>query len=199
MGLLKSAGDFVYTIRFLTLLVTPFEKTAAFKAGIIDENGNKNKNYDMNTVTNREAYRDSYTPFHRLVFNIKKLMAKAPGGSSRIASYAAALYLIKEKYDVSDKKIEKALRECGVDTLDFMAENTQWFVLEDSRLSPGVYKVTNDKVLNDTFEEVVRENHKIRILDDSYPVGDMFGLNVYEAIHINTNKKIYVTASELMR
>jgi len=199
MGLLKSAGDFVYTIRFLTLLVTPFEKSAAYKAGIIDEKGNKNKNFNMDLVANREAYRDSYTPFHRLVFNIKKLMAKVPGGSSRIASYAAALYLIKEKYDVSDKKIEKALRECGVDTLDFMAENTQWFVLEDSRLSPGVYKITNDKVLNDTFEEVVQENHKIRILDDCYPVGDMFGLNVYEAIHINTNKKIYVTASELMR
>jgi hypothetical protein len=199
MGLLKSAGDFVYTIRFLTLLVTPFEKSAAYKAGIIDEKGNKNKNFNMDLAANREAYRDSYTSFHRLVFNIKKLMAKVPGGSSRIASYAAALYLIKEKYDIPDKKIEKALRECGIDTLDFMAENTQWFVLEDGRLSPGVYKVTNDKVLNDTFEEVVQENHKIRILDDCYPVGDMFGLNVYEAIHINTNKKIYVTASELMR
>ena len=36
MGLIKTAGDLVYTFRFLTLLVTPFIKTQAFKKGIID-------------------------------------------------------------------------------------------------------------------------------------------------------------------
>ena len=39
MGLLKSAGDLVYTFRFLALLVTPFNKTKAFEKGIIDEKG----------------------------------------------------------------------------------------------------------------------------------------------------------------
>jgi len=41
MGILKSAADLVYTIRFLKMLVTPFEKMGAFEAGIIDKNGNK--------------------------------------------------------------------------------------------------------------------------------------------------------------
>ena len=37
MGLIKRAGDLLFTFRFLTLLVTPFEKTKAFELGIIDK------------------------------------------------------------------------------------------------------------------------------------------------------------------
>ena len=37
MGILKSAADFVYTIRFLKLLTTPFEKMGAYEIGLIDK------------------------------------------------------------------------------------------------------------------------------------------------------------------
>ena len=53
MGILKSAADLVYTIRFLKLLVTPFDETDAFKAGIIDEDGNKNKDFSLNSMDDR--------------------------------------------------------------------------------------------------------------------------------------------------
>lgn len=197
MGILKSAADTVYTFRFLNLLVTPFEKTKAYEYGIIDETGKKNKNYQMNTVDSRDKYREAYTPFHRLVFNIKRLMAKVPGGGSRLASYAAALYLIKDSYNVSDKKLEKALREAGVDPLDLIMENTEWFVLEDKRLSPGVYKLKNEKVLNQNFEDVVSARDYIRVEESCLPVGDIFGLDIYEVTHVNTNKKVFVAAKEL--
>ena len=74
MGILKSAADLVYTIRFLKLLVTPFEKTDAFKSGIIDADGKRVKEFTTNSIDDREAYRSHYTPFHRLVFNLKRLM-----------------------------------------------------------------------------------------------------------------------------
>ena len=52
MGLLKTAADLVYTIRFLKLLVTPITDTDAFKAGIIDENGKKRKDFPWsNTIS----------------------------------------------------------------------------------------------------------------------------------------------------
>ena len=105
MGLLKTAADLVYTIRFLKLLVTPIEKTKAFEAGIIDENGKKRKDFNTNSTDDREAYRSHYTPFHRLVFNLKKIMAKAPGGSSVVARYGAALALIKEHGELKDSHI----------------------------------------------------------------------------------------------
>lgn len=196
MGIIKQAADLVYTFRFLRLLTTKFEDTDAYKNGIIDKDGNRLKSFDLNTTTNRDLYRNSYTPFHRLVFNIKKLMAKAPGGGSTIASYAAALYLLKEKYGISEKQM---IKDLGVDPLDFLAEQSQWFVLNDNRLSPGNYKVMNNKLLNNTLEEMVLPRDKIRVAENCYPVGDLFGLNIYEVTHIRTNQPIYVTISELAR
>lgn len=199
MGIIKRAGDLVYTFRFLRLLTTAFEDTEAYKLGIIDSNGKRLKTYDMGNMLNREKYSEYYTPFHRLVFNIKKLMAKAPGGGSSLASYAAALYLIKEQFGISDRKIQQALTEAGVDVLDFLAEQSSWFVLEDGRLSPGNYIIKNPKVLNLTLDEMVNPRDLIRIGENSYPVGEMFGLNVYEATHVKTNQQIYVTIGELAR
>mgnify|MGYP003655603650 FL=1 len=194
MGIIKRAGDLVYTFRFLRLLTMKFEDTEAFKLGIIDADGKRLKSYSLDRMDDRDNYNNYYTPFHRLVFNIKKLMAKAPGGGSRLASYAAALYLIKEKYNVN---VNKAIKESGIDPLDFMTEQSLWFVLEDGRLSPGTYKVTNDKVLNNTLEEMVKTKDTIKVKKDCYPIGQMFGLNVYEATHIKTGQNIYVTVSEL--
>ena len=102
MGLLKKAGDLVYTFRFLRLLTTDFKDTTAFKKCLIDVKGKRLRKPE----TSEE--RDVYTPFHRLVFNIKKLI---PGG--KVGSYASALYLIKEQYSVSEKTIKQALDEQG--------------------------------------------------------------------------------------
>jgi hypothetical protein len=196
MGLIKQAGDLVYTFRFLTLLVTPFDKTKAYEVGIIDESGKRRKDFDINK--NREAYRDAYTPFHRLVFNVKRLLGKIPGGESRFASYAAALYLIKEKYSVSEKKILKGLSQLGIDPTDLMVEESNWFVLPNGQLSPGVYKLKYEKV-SETADMNIVPHDKIRIEDNAMPVGQMFGINIYEATHIRSRQKVYITSLELLR
>ena len=199
MGLIKSAADLAYTFRFLALLVTPFEKTKAFEKGIIDENGKRLKKPPFSTMDEREDYANYYTRFIRLVFNVKKLIGKVPGGKTRIASYAAALYLIKEDFGVSQRKLKQGLTEYGVDFNDFLSENTQWFMLEDKELSPGIYRLTENKVLNSTYEEMAFSGDRIRISNNSYPVGDIFGLDIYEAIHMATNQKICVTAGEIRK
>lgn len=79
--------------RFIKKLSTPFNKWRAFKHGIIDADGNILKS--RNDLTTRNE-RDSFTNFDLLVLNMKKTISKLPGGQSRMASYAAALYLIKE-------------------------------------------------------------------------------------------------------
>ena len=199
MGLIKSAADLAYTFRFLALLVTPFKKTKAFEKGIIDENGKRLKKPPFSTMDEREDYSNYYTRFIRLVFNVKKLIGKVPGGKTRIASYAAALYLIKEDFGVSQRKLKQGLTEYGVDFNDFLSENTQWFMLEDKELSPGIYRLTENKVLNSTYEEMAFSGDRIRISNNSYPVGDIFGLDIYEAIHMATNQKICVTAGEIRK
>lgn len=95
--------DNVLAYRILYMLVTPFVETDAYKLGIIDANGkNLIKPSKFNTIEQKEAY----TYLHRLVFNMKRILARLPGGDNRIKSIIAALYLIKEYHEVKDKSFD---------------------------------------------------------------------------------------------
>ena len=103
MGIISRTGDLFYAFRFLKLLVTPWEKTVAFELGIIDENG---KVLKKGSQRNTPEEKSAYTVFHRLVFNLKRLLNKLPFGKSKLASYASALFLIKEETGMKDKPEE---------------------------------------------------------------------------------------------
>lgn len=197
MGILKSAADLVYTIRFLKLLVTKFEDTGAYKAGIIDAEGNKVKEFSMDTMDNRDAYRSHYTAFHRLVFNLKKLMAKVPGGSSIVARYGAALALIKEHGNLSDSNLQKIHEETGIDIMDVLLENSQWYVLENGSLGEGVYKMRNDS-MTDQCDEIIRKDDKIRVLENNL-CHDIMGIPVFEGTHMRTGRRVLFTANEIAK
>lgn len=197
MGILKSAADLVYTIRFLKLLVTKFEDTGAYKAGIIDADGNKVKEFSMDTMDNRDAYRSHYTAFHRLVFNLKKLMAKVPGGSSIVARYGAALALIKEHGNLSDSNLQKIHEETGIDIMDVLLENSQWYVLENGSLGEGVYKMRNDS-MTDQCDEIIRKDDKIRVLENNL-CHDIMGIPVFEGTHMRTGRRVLFTANEIAK
>ena len=106
MGILAGIGNIYFVYQFLKKLVTPFNKTKAFELGIVDEKGKiLKRRRDLETDDEKDAYNLSDT----LIWNIKKLMGKIPGGKSRIASYAAALYLIKEQqdgYKITEEELE---------------------------------------------------------------------------------------------
>lgn len=195
MSLLTKAGDLVYTFRFLKLLVQKWEDTDAFKLGLIDKNGKRIKSKGLNTSEERGAY----TTFHRLVYNIKRLLEKIPGGSSRLGTYAAALFLLKEHFGVTDNNLQKITKESGIDVLDMLEEQHGWYLLEDAQLAPGVYRVKNDKVLSETLDDIVIARDKVKIEDDCFPVGDVFGINVYEGVHVNTGQKIHFTLGEIYK
>lgn len=194
MGILSKSTDLVYTFRFLRLLTTAWTDTNAFKLGLIDDTGKKLKK--PQTTEEKSAY----NLFHRLVFNMKKLINKAPGGKTKIASYAAALLLLKEHYSLSDESLEKIVNESGIDILDFLSEDTAWYKTQDGMLSPGIYKLeVDDKMVNSTCEEFANRKDKIRVPVDCYPSDTLFGLDIYEVIHIPTEQKMYVTAGELAK
>lgn len=94
--------DLFLVYQFIRRLATPFNKWKAYELGIIDENGNVlKKKKDLKTSEERKAW----GIFDIMIANIKKLLAKVPGGSSRLASYAAALFLIKEWNHFSDESL----------------------------------------------------------------------------------------------
>ena len=177
------------------MLVMDWKDWDAYKTGVIDENGKRNKSVRLDD----DEKKSSYTPFIRLAANIKRLLSKIPGGSTKLGSFAAALFLIKEKYNLSDKQLNKIIEECGIDPLDIMLESSEWFVLKDGMLSPGIYRLSEDKVLNGTYDDIVNTKDQVRIHDDCYPVGDVFGIDIYEAEHIRTRQKVYVTVNEIYK
>jgi len=96
------------------MLVTPFEATEAYKLGIIDETG---KNLIKPSKLESSQEKDAYSYLHRLVFNIKRMLNKLPGGESKIKNLVAALWLIKESY-MNDKQIDEQKLNLVIKTLD---------------------------------------------------------------------------------
>jgi len=193
MSLASRAGDLYYTFRFIKMLTTPFKDTDAFKLGIIDENGKRIKSKQVKSTEEKDAY----TTFHRLVFNIKKMLEKVPGGSSRLASYAAALFLLREKYEISDRSLTKILNALNVDVKDNVTE--QWYLLEEKTLSPGVYRLRKDVLDIPQCNDVAFKGDSVRVKENCKPIGDLFGLDVYMVEHINTRQPLYVVIGDIQR
>ena len=92
--------DFLITYRVVKMLITPFEKTGAFKDGIIDKDGKVLIKY-RNVLGSKKK---NYTLLHRFVFNLKKILAKV-GLGSKLGSFAVALaLLIKEDKSYAQHK-----------------------------------------------------------------------------------------------
>ena len=115
------AFDTFLTYRIISTLVTDWKDQPAFEHGIIDEKGKLLKK--SNTLKTKDE-KDSYTLFHRLIFNLKRLIQKLPGGSSKLASYTAGLFLIKEEIDVErllnegESYVEEILQDWGGTTFE---------------------------------------------------------------------------------
>ena len=88
--------DNLIAFRILYKLVQPFDKTDAFKLGIIDKNGKLLCSTDS---LRTDEEKDAYNYLTRLCFNLKRLLAKVPGGASMLGSLVAAYYLIKESVE----------------------------------------------------------------------------------------------------
>jgi hypothetical protein len=92
--------DLFLVFQFIKRLGTPFNEWPAFKLGIIDEKGKQLiKRADFTT----RDQKDSFGIFDIMIMKLKRLLEKVPGGSSRIGSYAAALYLIKEYNEIESR------------------------------------------------------------------------------------------------
>ena len=195
MGIVKRAADLAYTIRFVTLMATPFENMDAYKLGIIDKEGKRIRTAKLDT----EEKKSAYTPFIRLAVNLKRLVSNVPGGGTRLGSLASALFLIKENYKLTDKNITKILEKFSIEPLDFLTEKSQWFITEDNMLSRGLYRINQPKMINSTYDFICSPKDLIRVMEDCYPVGDVFGINIYKAIHTPTNQPIFITQTEIYK
>lgn len=96
--------DNLIAYRVLSMLVKPFPETDAYKLGIIDSNGNNLIKVRDLTTTEQKA---AYNYLHRLVFNLKRLINKLPGGESKLKNLVAAFFLLREAYERRATTVEE--------------------------------------------------------------------------------------------
>jgi hypothetical protein len=133
------------------MLVKPFEETDAFKLGIIDEKGKVLKK--ANTLQTSQE-RDAYNYLTRLVFNVKRLINKLPGGENKLKSIIAAFFLVKECYEKRtstaflEEKYESLLETINKNNITLVEEEllvTKFF--EEVANVTGAAVSTNEPVI----------------------------------------------------
>ena len=155
--------DALIAYRVLKLLVTPFNRTKAFKLGIIDDKGKvliKSKD-----IPNSGPKREAYTLLIRFVFNLERLLSKVGIRGPLGTSAAAALAFFKEE-NGSNLEIEKTVYK-------HLVENGFEFDVNENYgepLRPGTYRVKRDitdlegDIVINIDEEVIFEGNTDTIM-----------------------------------
>ena len=171
--------DALIAYRVLKLLVTPFNKTKAYKLGIIDEKGKvliKSKK-----ITNQQQ-RNAYTLLIRFVFNLKRLLSKVGIRGPLGSAAAAAIAFLKEETETTEqleKEVYKYLKENGFE-----------FEMNESYgepLAEGQYKVRHD--IYDLDGEVVI--NKDDTIDFKTATDNVLGYDVFKY------QDVYLTTEDL--
>ena len=198
------AIDLFVTYRFLKLLTTPFEDQDAFKLGVIDEKGNRirqPKSTKPAVELSTTELRNSYTILHKLVFNIKKLFNKVPGLRTKVGTYAAALFLLKDTFkehvedpDFFESELVKYLKENNIEFDNSISEEVIGF---GEVLPKGNYVLVND-ILNKQEEALsAKKGDKVATFEDQSPVDTILGVDIFPVIHMKTQEKLFVSLEDI--
>lgn len=193
--------DTFIAYQFIKILSTPWIETDAYKLGIIDDKGNVLIPHNQ-LKSNRQ--KKAYTIFHRLVWNIKRLLDKLPTGKTRLTSFATALWLLKEhnkklheNYDIEPLII---LFEEYLDSNNIqLTENTQlsfkeYLSISNKKINKGLYKINKDM---DFIDESVQKNDIFICESLSKSYDDIFNKNLYPLKHKKSGKILFVSEEDL--
>ena len=179
------AIDALIAFRLVKLLVTPFNKTKAFKLGIIDEKGKvliKSRDINKLPFPQRTEARKAYTMLIRFVFNLKRLLSKVGIRGPLGSATAAAIAFFKEEYGNNpevEREVYKHLKEQGFE-FD-ISENY------GEPLSEGTYKVKHD-IYNLEGDIVINIDEQI---DFKTTTDTILGYDVFKY------KDVYLTTEDL--
>ena len=166
--------------------------------GIIDKDGNRT---DKKLETSAE--KNAYTVLHKLVFNIKKIFSKVPGLRTKIGTYAAAIFLLKDTFkehvedpQVFEKEFMKFIKENNIELDDTIVEEV---TLDNGKLGKGIYKLTQDVIAteDDDDEITALEGDEVEVFEDTPAADTILGVDVFPVIHKKTKQKIFVSSEDI--
>lgn len=196
--MLSKALDAYIAYSFIKILSTPWEETKAYKLGIIDKNGViLKKMKDLKTSKERNAY----TMIHRIIWNMKRLLDKLPPTQTRIGSFAAALWMLKENTEVNYGCSFEFAEKC---LLEYISEHTGNSVLMESEenatdddspvLYKGVYRIKTGAI---DGPGQTQTGDRIVVSRDIESEGMIAGWNIFLVKNARTGEFLYVSKDDL--
>ena len=126
--------DTFVAYKFIKLLATPFDKTDAYKLGIIDAEGKVLRpRKSLINSKDKAAYPSN---INTLVWNLKKVLMKVPIVKSRIGQFASALWLLKEETGCNyDVLLEIFSEHTGINKQDLvLTEQGKVYAMVDKKI-----------------------------------------------------------------
>ena len=147
------------------------------------------------------AQKNAYTILHKLVFNIKKLFNKVPGLKTKVGTYAAALFLLKDTFkesvddpDIFEKEFVKFLKENDIEFDNEISEEVIGF---GEVLPKGNYVLVND-ILNKEDEEIAAsKGDLVMTFEDEAAADTILGVDIFPVIHVASKEKIFVSLDDI--
>jgi hypothetical protein len=144
--------DTYLAYKFIKMLATPWKKTDAYKLGIIDKKGKRIRSEKADDAVRSSG--SKYTNIHKVIFNIKRLINKLPGGKTKLGGAAAAVWLLKEEAKKMGVEDDTLIEKVFVDYLienDLMEEGiNEDFNKLDLIIPKGTYRLNGKNI---TFYE----------------------------------------------
>lgn len=202
---MAGAIDIFVAYQFVKMLTTDWEDTDAFTLGIIDKNGNLLKKHrELKTREEKKAY----TVFHRLVWNIKRLLEKLPAGKTKMGSFAAGLWMLKEyaEFNMGMNDFVPTLIEFNniliEERMNLELTPNELFEseIEDDKvttlLKKGYYTLRNDV---DTPIKPAKAGTKLYIPSDIKSFDEIAGYPVFRIKHPIDGTDLIVSISDLVK
>ena len=198
-----SAIDLFVAYRFIRILTTPFEKSDAFKFGIIDDKGNRIKKENSSKpaveLTTGEL-KNSYTILHKLVFNIKKIFSKVPGIKTKVGTYAAALFLLKDTFKENFENprfIEKTFLEYLKENYEIDDSISEEVIGFGEILPKGEYILQSDILSRQSEDIIAKKGDKVFATQDTSPTDTILGIEIFSVIHEKSKETIYISLEDI--
>lgn len=168
-----SGIDIFIAYKFIKLLSTPWTKWDAYKLGLIDKKGK--------TIRKAETKIEKKSmPFWKiLVRNIKKMLEKLPFGATKLGSFAAALWLIKEEMNISDITLLENEFKQYLNENDYIIETE---LLTEEGIPTGKY---------------IYQDNMIYLKETPKPIGTCYNKNIYQLKDITGKQVITLTENQL--
>ena len=181
--------DALVAYRVLKLLITPFNKTEAFRLGIIDDKGKVLiKSKEIKNKPNSAQLRNAYTLLIRFVFNLKRLLAKVGVKGPLGSRAAAAIAFFKEQ--AGDQLSDTAALDIEREVYKYITSEGFEFDLSENYgepLTEGTYKVKHD-IYNSEGEVVINIDEEVYFKETTDII---MGYDVFK------HNDIYLTTEDL--